>query len=210
MQRYKLFLFFIFFTPLAFAQVDDEMNHGTIKISKPKSKTKYDSIYIKAEINFLQFQVGNKYTIQQNLIPRNRVIQPTPVVLKGSTPFDFNQFFNKEIEIIRNDLGDKNTDTVRFQIKILDNGKSYYNDVSPLVMMNGVPAYYDKQLNAYKLDPIHLKCMNVLKKIKKWRPAYMILEVKDTFKKVTVIKPKKKNLSAIGILTVVFSTDSFE
>lgn len=210
MQKYKLFLFFIFFTPLVFAQVDDAMNRGTIKISKPKPKPERDSIYIKAEIKFLQFQVGNKNTVQQNLIPRNRVILPTPIVLKDATPFDFNEFFNKEIEILKSDLGDKITDTIRFQIKILDNGKSYYNDVSPLMMMNGVPAYYDKQLNAYKLDPVHWKCLNVLKQIKKWKPAYMIIEVKDTFKKVTVIKRKKKNLSATGILTIVFSTTPFE
>lgn len=206
MQKYKLFLFFIFINGLAFAQKDVSAGHGTIKISKPKP----DSIYIKAEMVFQQFQEGNKNNAQPTLIPFSMVTAPFPKVSGYAVPFDYDQFCNKNIEINKRDLGNKIRDTVHIQIKVLDNGKVYYKDITSLLVMRDVPAYYDGKMNAFKLDAIHLKCMNVLKQIKQWEPAYMVIGVKDTFKKVTVIKPKKKNLSATGILTIVFSTTPFE
>ena len=206
MQRYRLFLFFILNVCFAFAQSDVTKNGGRIKISKPK----HDSIYIKAEMNFQQFQEGNKITKQSKIIEPKNAIAPFPLVYGYANPFDYNLFFNKKIGVDTSNLSNKITDTIRIQIKILDDGKAYYKDLTPLITMEGVPAYYNKKMNAYQLDEIHWKCMNVLKQIKNWEPSYTLVGVKDTFKNTTVIKPKKKKLSATGILTIIFSRVPFE
>ena len=205
-QIHKLVLFFFLSNCLALAQTNENIGHGTIKISKPKP----DSIYIKAEMNFTQFQQGNKNSVQPVIVPSDRVTLPSPKITGYTVPFDYNQFCNKNIEVTKGDLGNKTTDTIRIQIKVLDNGKAYYKDVTPLMVLNGVPAYYDKKMNAYQLDAIHWKCLNVLKQIKHWEPAFVVVGVKDTFKKVTVIKPKKENLCATGILTILLSTTAFD
>ncbi len=206
MHKYILLLFFILITHLAFAQTNPAENRGTIKISKFKP----DSIYIKAVMSFQQFQEGNKKTAQPIIIPRKIVTEPFPNVAGYVIPFDYNQFCNSKIKIEKTYLGNKITDTINIQIKVLDNGKVYYKDLTPLMMLNGVPAYYDKKMNAYKLDDVHYKCLNIFKQIKRWEPAYTVVAVRDTFKKVTVLKPKKKYLSAEGILTIVFSAVPFE
>ncbi|MCE9540921.1 MAG: hypothetical protein K8R85_17140 [Bacteroidetes bacterium] len=206
MKKYKFFLLFIFITGFAYSQSKQTKNHGTIKISKVKP----DSIYIKTEINFLQFQEGNKTILRPINIPLNRVIEPFPKVPDNTVPFDYNQFCTKKIKIKKSDLGDKISDTIRIQIKILDNGKGYYKDLTPLMVLNGVPAFYDEKMHGYKLDAIHWKCLSALKEIKQWEPAYTVIEIKEKFKKVIVIKQKKKYLSATGILTIVFSSIPFE
>ena len=76
--------------------------------------------------------------------------------------------------------------------------------------MAGISAYYDNKMNAYKLDAVHWKCINVLKQIKDWEPAYMLVGINGIFKNTTVIKSKKKKLYAIGILTIIFSRVPFE
>lgn len=206
MKKYLCFLFFIFINSLAFSQKKETGNRGTIKIFKLKP----DSIYIKAEMNFQQFQEGNKTNSQPIKIPLNRVIAPFPKVSGNTIPFDYDQFCSKNIKIKKSDLENKISDTIRIHVKILDNGKAYYKDLTPLMVLSGVPAYYDKKMNAYKLDAIHYKCLGALKQIKQWEPAYTAVEVREKFKKVIVIKPKKKNLSATGILTLVFSTIPFD
>lgn len=206
MRRYKLFLFLILNTCFVFAQREDTGRRGTIKISKLNP----DSIYIKAEMNFLQFQEGNKKTEQQKNIQFKNAVSPFPIVFGYNKPFDYNLFFNKIIEVDTSNLENKITDTIRIQIKILDNGKAYYKDLAPLITMGGVPAYYNNKMNAYKLDAIHWKCLNILKQIKVWEPAYLVVGINETFKNTTVIKPKKKKLSATGILTIIFSRVSFE
>lgn len=206
MRRHILFLFFIFNICFAFAQKDEIKSHGTIKISKPKP----DSVYIKAEMNFQQFQEGNKKVSQQNIIQPGDVTHPVPIVSGYSNPFDYNLFSNRNIQINSADLENKIADTIRIQIKILDHGRAYYKDVTPLITMAGVAAYYDERMNAYKLDAIHLQCMNVLKQIKFWEPAYMTVGVEDTLKKINVIRPKKIKLAATGIFTIIFSKIPFE
>jgi hypothetical protein len=206
MLKYRILVFFIFIPCFIFAQAKPEEKHHTIKISKPK----FDSVYIKAEINFLEFQEGNKNSSSAKSIAVNAVTAPFPIISGYSVPFDYNRLFNKNIEIEKSDLENKITDTIRIQLKILDNGKAYYKDLTPLMVLNGVPAYYNKTMNAYKLDAIHWKCMNVLKHIKQWEPAYVVVGVKDTFKKTTVIKPKKTKLAATGVLIIVFSLLPFE
>jgi hypothetical protein len=206
MKKYKFFLFFIFLAGFAFSQTKETKNRGTIKISKVKP----DSIYIKAEMNFQQFQEGNKTIAQPINIPLNRVIIPFPKVPGNTIPFDYGQFCSRYIKIKKSDLENKISDTIRIQVKILDNGKAYYKDLTPLMILSGVPAYYDKKMNGYKLDAIHYKCLGALKQIKQWEAAYTVVEVREKFKKVIVVKPKKKHLSATGILTIVFSTIPFE
>lgn len=206
MKKYKFFLFFILIASLAFSQTKETKNRGTIKISKLKP----DSIYIKAEMNFQQFQEGNKTIAQPITVPLNRVIVPFPRVSGNTIPFDYDQFCSRYIKIKKSDLANKISDTIRIHVKILDNGKAYYKDLTPLMVLSGVPAYYDKKMNAYKLDAIHYKCLSALKQIRQWEAAYTVVEVREKFKKVIVIKPKKKDLSATGILTLVFSTIPFE
>ncbi len=206
MDKYKLFLLCFINTCFALAQNDTSQTYGRIKISKPK----FDSVYIKAEMKFQKFLVGNKLTAQPQIISPEQVTIPFPKISGYASPFDYNQFCRKYIETKNNDLENRLTDTVRIQIKVLDNGKAYYKDLTPLTMMSGVPAYYDKQMNAYKLDAIHWKSMNVLKQITKWEPAYRMVLEKTKFKKTTVIKQKKENLSASGILTIIFSAVPLE
>lgn len=206
MKKCNWFLLFMLITGFSFGQKEITDSYGIIKIVKINP----DSVYIKAEMDFRQFQEGNKSSDQTVSIRNINIIAPSPKVSGYSIPFDFNQFCNKKIEVKKKDLSNKVTDTVRIQIKVLDNGKVYFKDLTPLMMLNGVPAYYDKKKNAYKLDAIHWKCLNVLKQIKHWEPAYIIVGEKGSFKKMTVIKPKKKKLAATGVLTIIFSTVPFE
>ncbi|MES2592030.1 MAG: hypothetical protein V4608_09105 [Bacteroidota bacterium] len=204
MQKYVIFLFFIFNQYVAFSQVDSSGKHRTIKIAKLKP----DSVYIKADLKFSQFQDGSIIFNESSNV-QNRS-DPYPVITGYTAPFDYSRLFDSEINVMVNNLGDKISDTVTIQVKVLENGKAYFKDLTPLMMLNGVPAYYDKKMNAYKLDAVHLKCMNLLKHIKKWEPAYVEIDKRAKFKGTTVIKSKKKNLSAIGIITIVFSKVPFE
>ena len=100
MRRYKLFLFFILNTCFVYAQREGNGRRGTIKISKLNP----DSIYIKAEMNFLQFQEGNKKKEQQKNIQFKNAVAPFPIVFGYNNPFDYNLFFNKKIRIDTSNL----------------------------------------------------------------------------------------------------------
>lgn len=206
MLKYKVIFLCITIACVAHAQTDSSKKIGTIKIVKPKN----DSVYMKAVMNFNYFQEGNKNNTQPLTYPLNQVVVPFPKNVDPAIPFDYTKFLNKFLEIKRSDLESKITDTVYIQIKILDNGKAYYKDLTPLLMLNGVPAYYDTKKNAYKLDAIHWKCLHSLQYIKEWEPAYVIKGVKGKFKNTPVIKPKKKKLMSLGTLTIIFSTLPFE
>jgi hypothetical protein len=206
MWKFNLFLFFILITGFSFGQNGEIKNHGTIKISKPSP----DSIYIKAVMNFQIYQDGNNPTSPKILIQVDKIIAPFPSVSGFTNPFDYTLFFNKAIGVKKSDLSVKGTDTIHIQVKVLDKGRAYLKDITPLLVLNGVPAYYDKKMNAYKLDAIHWKCLNALKQIKEWEPAYIVVGEKEKFKRTVVIKPKKKKISATGILTIVFSPSPFE
>ena len=206
MQKYGFFLFFIFLTCHAFSQTNPKANQGTIKISKVKP----DSVYIKAEINFHQFQEGNEAITQPVFFSLNKVIMPVPKVSGYTIPFNYNKFCAEKIKVTKSDLINKISDTILIQVKILDNGKAYLKDLTPLIVLGGVPAHYDKKVNAYKLDAIRWKCLNAFKHIKQWEPAYALIGVKEKFKKTIVIKPKKKKLAATGVITLVFSSVPFE
>lgn len=205
MSRYKFFIFFIFISGFLFSQEAVTDSYGTIKIHK----SKLDSIHIKVEMNFQRFQERNKTGTPPVPLQNKNITVPFP---KGSgiSSFDYNHYFNTQIDINSNDFAGKISDTIRIQIKVLDNGKAYYKDLTPLLVMNGVPAFYDKKMNAYQLDAIHWKYINALKRFKKWEPAYFDAGITEKFKRVTVIKPKRKTLEATGILTIIFSIVPFE
>ncbi len=205
MNKYLCALFFIVYSCTAFAQEDTIQRFGTLKIGKVKR----DSIYIKADMKFFKFQDGYKKNAQV-YSPKNAV-SPVPETTTNSvSPFDYTRFVNTRVKIKVSDLENKTTDTVRIQVKILENGKPYYKDLTPLLVLNGVPAYYDAKNNGYNLDAIHYKCMNALKEIEIWEPGFVLIEKIDKFKGQTVIKAKKKKATSTGVLTVVFSLVPFD
>lgn len=204
MKKYVVFLFLILNQYALISQVDTAAKQGTIKILRLKS----DSVYIKADLNFAQFQEGNNISFESFNVPN--FIDPHPVITGYYAPFDYTRLFNSEINVKVSNLGDKLSDTVSIQVKVLENGKAYFRDLTPLMMLNGVPAYYDKKMNAFKLDAVHLKCLNMLKHIRKWEPGYVEINKRAKFKGTTVIKRKRKKLAATGIITIVFSRIPFE
>lgn len=182
------------------AQQDTTIVRGTIKVGKAK----LDTIYIKAVMNFTEFKNDSKkapisYSAKDVILPKPKHC------FQCIAPFDYNKHIQNKVSISISDLGDKTTDTVRIRVKILKNGKPYYKDITPLLMLNGVPAYYHSSENAYKLDAIHWKCLNAVMDILDWEPGYYIEGVKDKLNGRVVIKPKKTKVIATGILTIVFS-----
>lgn len=205
MKKYWFAFMFVLYTFCSFAQTDTLKTHGTIKIGK----TKKDSIYIKADVSFYQFQEGHKKNAA--VYSPKAAFPPRPVVPGTTTiPVDYKSFFYKRAKVKVSDLEGKTTDTVRIQLKILENGKAYIKDLTPLLVLNGVPAYYDSKNNGYMLDGTHWKCLKALREIEVWEPGYVLLEKKDKFKGQTVIKAKKKKLTSTGTLTVIFSLTPFD
>lgn len=205
MSKHLCVIVLILWPFIAFGQEDTLIKAGTIRIGKQKK----DSVYVKANVLFSEFREGRKKVkgLQPGL--PSRAIAPVPKY-NGVSGFSLNLFFNKRVKIDLGDLAGRTTDTVRIQVKVLDNGKPYYKDLTPLLVLNGVPAVFDKKENAYKLDAIHYKCLNAAKSIEEWEPGYVLLEKVDKFKGQTVIKAKKKKIISIGVLTIVFSTIPFE
>lgn len=199
MNKYLVFLAVFFCSSHFFGQEDSVKRTGTIKIAKAKR----DSIYIKATVSFYKFQEGHKK--DPSWYSSKDAVPPRPVlVANSSVPFDYSDFFYKRAKVKLSDLENKTTDTVRIQLKILDNGKTYYKNVIPL------QEYYDAKTNSYKLNTTYWLCMKALQSIESWEPAFVLLETKGKFKGQTVIKAKKKKLTATGILTVIFSVNPFE
>lgn len=205
MNKYLFALIFVVCSYHFFAQTDTIQRFGTLKIGKPKR----DSIYIKASMNFFQFQEGHKKNAQT--YSQKDVFAPVPkTAVTSASPFDYNQFFSKRAKVQISDLESKTTDTVRIQVKILENGKAYIKDLTPLLVLNGVPAYYDSKNKGYLLDGIHWKCLKALREIETWEPGFVLIEKRDKFKGQTVIKAKKKKVTSTGTLTVVFSLVPFD
>lgn len=204
MNKYLTALIFFLYSSHLFAQEDSLKRTGTIKVAKLKR----DSVYVKTEMVFFQFQEDSKKDITK--YPPKECVAPIPKATIAGGTFNYNRFFNKRINVKISDLENKTTDTVRIQVKILNNGKAYFKDLTPLLMLNGVLAYYDSKNNAYKLDAIHYKCLNALKEIEAWEPGCVLLEKKEKFKGRAVIKAKKKKLTSTGTLTVIFSLIPFD
>lgn len=199
--KYKFLFFFLFVVYFSFAQ-KDTISRGTIKVHKPKAET----IHIKAFIDF------NNYDLSKvgSFVSRDQLYQPFPGVEGYAFPFNYTKYFNEKFRAKEIDLKGKMYDTVKFEVKILSNGKVYIKDKTPLLMMNGVPAFYDEKVGGYELNNLHLNCLKFLKEIKSWEPGYVSVPRKRKFKGETVIKPEIINVEASGTLTIVFSTIPFD
>ncbi|MGQ0826821.1 MAG: hypothetical protein ACT4ON_00345 [Bacteroidota bacterium] len=69
---------------------------------------------------------------------------------------------------------------------------------------------YDEKADGYEVSRLQLNCIDFLKEIKSWEPAYVTIPKKDKFKNQTVIKPNITHIQASGILTIVFSSVPLE
>ncbi|MFL5764002.1 MAG: hypothetical protein ACJ77K_08685 [Bacteroidia bacterium] len=200
MKKYSL-IFFLICTAFCFAQDDTVPHHGTIKVGKVKQ----GEVYIKATAKFDDYDL-----IAVKRTPVERPFQPFPVVNGYAYPFNYTKYFRDNFNNKGIDLKGKETDTVTLLVKVLENGKVYIVDKSKTMMVKGVPAIYDEKKGAFELNVLHLDCINTMKKIKQWFPAYVILPKKDKFRDTTVIKPEKKNIAATGMITIIFSTTPFD
>lgn len=124
---------------------------------------------------------------------RSDYFQPFPVVEGYAFPFNYTRYFNEKFKNEIPDLKGRLNDTIRIEINITEKGK---------VFLKSETADSDNILN--------MQCLDFLKQIKKWHPGYIIIPEKGTFKKQTVIKPRKTNVSSIGIITILFSLQPFE
>jgi hypothetical protein len=202
MHKHKLLFLLLCFTSIVFAQTDTTNHHGTIKISKPKE----EGLYIKAYINFDKYDLSK---IKEN-VSKDMIQQPTPIVENGPHAFSYSNYFIQKFKTKSIDLNGLRTDTVFIEVKVLSNGKFYARDKTPLMMMNGVPAFYNKAAGAYQLNNLHIYCVDFTKQLNIWQPAYVLTSKRSRFKGQTVLKPKKEKVTATGILTIVFSTVPYE
>jgi len=201
-QSVVLFLLLFSGFPLC-AQEDTASYYGTIKISKPKN----DEIYIKASVKFV-CDLNNLNT--KTLITQNMIFQPEPIVDGYLLPFDYTNYFTENFKNKSINLRGLKTDTVFIELKVLSNGKVFFRDKSPSIMLNGVPAFYNKSMEAYELNNLHLDCIKLTDKLRTWNLAYVLMPKKQKFKKQTIIKPKKEIVSAKGLMIIAFSTVPFE
>jgi len=194
-MRKTLFVFLCFISVAAGsrAQTDTVQKKGTIRIAKPVAES--DQIYIIASAQFKD--MGSNSFI------------PFPIVEGHAFPFNYTKFFNEKFRDIAIDLKGKETDTVTIEIKVLANGKVYLKDRSKSMMVQGRAVFYDEKSKMYELNNLHMHCLDFLKKIKEWYPAYTLDPRKGRFKGQTVIKPYKTNIDSGGVITIVFSSVPF-
>lgn len=192
MRKWILFFLCCMAADRIAAQTDTTQKEGTIKIAKKQA----EKTYILASATF------------KNPGPNGFI--PFPVVEGHAFPFSYTKFFNDRFKNTAVDLKGKETDTVIIEIKVLANGKVYLKDRSPSMMINGIAVFYDPRSKSYEVNNQHLHCIDFLKKIKEWYPAYTLDTRKGKFKGQTVIRPYKTNIDSSGIITVVFSTTPFD
>jgi hypothetical protein len=202
LKKYFIIHICIFNSCFVFAQNDTIPIRGTIRIAKPKAA----EIYIKALANFNDYDFSKLRTD----VAKKDIYEPLPVLEGYTYPFNYTKYFIEKFKTKEIDLKGKTSDTVKIEVKILPNGKVYIKDKTPLVLVGGVPAIYNEKAGGYKLNNLYLNCLYFLNEIKVWEPAYVLVPEKSTFKKHTVIKRSKTNVKASGIITIVFSSASFE
>jgi hypothetical protein len=76
-------------------------------------------------------------------------------------------------------------------------------------MSNGRRAFFDTDTKEEKSD-LQVSCVRFLNEIEKWFPAYDMTTKLTSYKGRQVIKPVKKNKDATGIITIMFSYESFD
>ncbi|MCX6297428.1 MAG: hypothetical protein NTX97_15490 [Bacteroidetes bacterium] len=205
--RIILFFLFLFVSCLSFSQKDTSRVRGTIKIAKVKE----GEVYIKVSSNFEGYDLTKiPLSIMEKGVSKEDMFQPFPVVEGYPFPFNYTNYLMDCFKTKEINLKGKSADTVVLSVKILANGKSYFKDKSKILMVNGIPAVYDKKQDAYEINNLHLNCINFMKKIDKWLPGYIVFPKKGKFKGEVVIKPYKRNVDVSGTITIMFSTTPFE
>jgi hypothetical protein len=178
-------LCFLFFSNFLLAQ-DDSLNlQGTIRISKAKS----EKVYIRSFAKF-RYEISDA---QSSSASNGNVFQPFPVVEGHAFPFNYSKFFNNKFRSEKINMNGKSLDTVKIEMRISNKGKVNFNNKT-----------------IEKNNSLSLLCLDFLKQIQEWQPAYIIVSEKGIFKKQTVIKPNKVNVASVGVVTIIFSTDPFE
>jgi len=193
-MRRSVIVFFLILSaaPFLAAQTDTVPKQGTIRIAKPVS----EKTYILAAATFKD--MGSNSFV------------PFPVVEGHAFPFSYTKFFNDRFRNITVDLKGKERDTVTIEIKVLANGKVYLKDRSKSMMLNGRAVFYDPRTKMYELNNLHMHCLDFLKEIKEWYPAYTLNPRKGRFRGQTVIRPYKTNIESGGVITIVFSSTPFD
>lgn len=171
------------------AQTDTLSSQGTIKILKPKD----GKVFIKASADFGS-KGANSY-------------QPFPVVEDYSFPFNYTRYFNeqfkgKKIKLVND------PDTVYLEITITKKGKTTIKDITSSIT-NGRRAFFDVDSKEEK-NELQVLSFHFLKEIKEWFPAYDMTTEVTRYKGQQVIKPVKTNRDAKGIITIMFSYQSFD
>ncbi len=205
-QKYFIILF-LFASCLSFSQTDTNQVRGTIKIAKLKE----GEIYIRVISRFDNYDLQKiPLSIMEKGVSKEDMFQPFPVVEGYPFPFNYTNYLTDCFKTKEINLKGKSADTIILTVKILANGKSYFKDKSKILMVNGIPAVYDKKQDAYEINNLHLNCINFMKKMDKWLPGYIVFPKKDKFKGEVVIKPYKRNVDVSGTITIMFSTTPFE
>jgi hypothetical protein len=158
---------------------------GTIKVSKAKKGT----VYITSTEKF-RYELSEAESARSL---RNTIFQPFPVVEGHAFPFNYSKYFREKFRNEKIDLKGKLSDTVKIEIKITPKGKVYLHNNSK-----------DKN------DILNLQCIGYIKDIKQWMPGYFMIAEKGVYKKQTVIEPKKINVSSVGTITIIFSSEDPE
>lgn len=174
----------------AYSQIDTSQTRGTIKIARQKDAP----VYIKATADF-----G---------INGQDQFQPFPVVEGHAFPFNYTKYFNDRFKDVKIDLEGKKSEIVYVEVQVSKKGKVYFKDITNS-MVNGRKVNFDGGGSLY-LNSLHVNCLNFLREIKVWYPAYDIKPEVGKFKGQTVIKPAKTNRDATGIITIFFSIEPFD
>lgn len=170
---------------LLMSQTDSVPMKGTIKVGRVKN----ERVFIRAFVRY-RYELSNK---QANMASDYTVFQPLPIVEGHAFPFNYSKYFKEKFKNEKVNLNGKPADTVNIEVKVTPKGKVYL---------------YSKPTG--KNETLNLQCLEFLKQIKQWQPAYVIIPEKRKFKDQSVIEPKKINVSATGIITVIFATESFD
>jgi len=185
MQRIIIPILFFLFSFNLMGQNDSAGLNGTIKISKAK----HGSVYVTAVAKY-RYELTDA---ESGRMQGNTLFQPYPVVEGHAFPFNYTKYFREKFRNEKIDLKGKLSDTVKIEIKITPKGKVYLHNSS-----------------TGGNDNLNLQCLRYIKDIKQWMPGYFMVAEKGIYKKQTVIEPKKINVTSVGTLTIIFSSDDLE